>query len=327
MAAERAQSGQAHAFWSGTLTFGLVSVPVDLYAAVRPRPTSLRLLGPAGQPLVRRFFCSKDGRALTGDEIVRGFPLEDGRFVVVSDEELEAAAPESSRDIELRRFVKREEIDLRLLERSYILAPAGQSAKAYHLLTETMERSGRAGIATFVMRGHAYIAAIFAREGILRAETLRFLDELRSPEDLSVPLRGRASPKRIRELRTALDALKEDALDESLLRDEEAAALTHLAQKKRAASIDVVELDEVPPNEDEDESGDGATVVDIMHLLKERIGAAPSSPPPEPSGALEHESKQALYERAKALGVPGRSGMSKQALVEAIRKREGAAPR
>ena len=153
MAEERDAAPNPRAFWSGTLTFGLVSVPVDLYPAVRSRRTALRMLGPDDQPLVRRFFCSVDLKPLGQDDIVRGYENDDGSFTIVADEELDALAPRKSRDIDLRRFVKREEIPRQLLERPYVLAPAGDSTKAYHLLAETMERSGKAGIATFVMRG------------------------------------------------------------------------------------------------------------------------------------------------------------------------------
>src|SRR6202008_4167603 len=174
-------------FWSGTLTFGLVSVPVDLYPAVRSRRTALRMLGPGNQPLVRRYFCSVDGKALEPDDIARGYENDDGSFTIVADEELDAPGPRKSRDIDLRRFVAREEIPRQLLERPYVLAPAGESTKAYHLLAETMERTGKAGIATFVMRGKEYLAAIFAEAGSLRAVTMRFAAELRTPSDVGLP--------------------------------------------------------------------------------------------------------------------------------------------
>src|SRR5207248_7073669 len=106
---------------------------------------------------------------------------------VVTDEELERLAPEKSRDIDLRRFVEAEAIPPMYFERSYFLVPAGGSAKAYRLLAATMEETHRAGIATFVMRGKEYLVAILSENGILRAETLRFSDEIRSPEDVGLP--------------------------------------------------------------------------------------------------------------------------------------------
>jgi DNA end-binding protein Ku len=334
---------EARPFWSGTLTFGLVSVPVDLYPAVRQSRIALRMLGPDGHPLARRYYCSEEGQELQSDEIVRGYPYEDGRFIVVTDEELEAIEPRKSRDIDLRRFVERSAIDPRLLERPYVLAPSGESTKAYHLLAETMERSGRAGIATFVMRGKEYLAAIFAEGGLLRAETMRFADELRTPEDVGLPPVRRITGARRREMDAALQPLLSDELDQSRLSDEDAVRLLELAQRKRAESRDVVEVPEVvAPDAEDDEA---SNVVDIMSLLKQRVGAlqtsqASAAPPTraERSSSAEHAkvlrppqpsanraapaelSKKELYERAKALDIPGRSNMSKEELVAAVQK-------
>jgi DNA end-binding protein Ku len=328
---ERDVAPSPRGFWSGTLTFGLVSVPVDLYPAVRSRRTALRMLGPDDQPLVRRFFCSVDNKALGPDDIVRGYENDDGSFTIVTDEELDALAPRKSRDIDLRRFVKREEIPRQLLERPYVLAPAGDSTKAYHLLAETMERSGKAGIATFVMRGKEYLAAIFAEGGSLRAVTMRFVSQLRTPDDVGLPRVARPSAERRQEMERALAELTEDELDLKLLDDEYANALRELAEAKRQAGRDVVEIEEAPP-EDEQESAD---VIDIMAVLKERMGGAERKPAraqparaaarPAATRAAGHDaltemSKKELYERAKELGVQGRSGMSREDLIAALRK-------
>ena len=98
------------ALWSGTITFGLVSIPVDLVSAIRDRQTSMRMVDAKGQLLGREYVCPADGKTLSGDDIVRGYETDDGKLVVVTDEELEAIAPELSRDIELRRFVPFEQI-------------------------------------------------------------------------------------------------------------------------------------------------------------------------------------------------------------------------
>ena len=330
MAAEREGALNPRAFWSGTLTFGLVSVPVDLFPAVRGRRTALRMLGPDDQPLVRRYFCSTDGRALAREDIVRGYENDDGSFTVVADEELDALAPRKSRDIDLRRFVAREEIPRQLLERPYVLAPAGESTKAYHLLAATMEKAGRAGIATFVMRGKEYLAAIFAEGGTLRAVTMRFADELRTPTDVGLPSAARPSADRRQEMERALAELTGDALDTTLLEDDYAARLVELAQAKREAGKDVVEIEEAPP-EDEETSAD---IIDIMAVLKQRMGAARPSERAGPARApqrapaarasggdvLAGKSKKELYEQAKKLALPGRSSMSREELIAALQK-------
>lgn len=314
MAEEQSASPDPRPFWSGTITFGLVSVPVDLYAAVRSRRVPLRMMSPEGHPLQRRYFCSAEEKPLSSDDLVRGYEWENGEFTVVAEDELDELAPQKSRDIDLRRFVDHSEIPPRLLERPYILAPAGESTKAYHLLAETMERTGRAGVATFVMRGKEYLAAIFAEGGLLRAATLRFEDEIRTPADVGLPKVQTVPAKKRRDMEKALQKLKDSALDESLLQNEDSARLLELAESKRAKGRDVIEVPEAPPAEEPE----SAEIIDIMAILKRRVGATQGSGTP-PAENLARKSKKDLYEQAKALDVPGRSQMTKEELIEAIR--------
>jgi DNA end-binding protein Ku len=183
------QRAVPRAFWSGTITFGLVSIPVDLFAAVHGRDTSMKMVDEKGRPLGRQYY-SEDDRKLTDEHIVRGYETDSGEMVVITDAELDAAAPELSRDIELKRFVP-----LAYFQRPYFLVPSGRSTKAYHLLAETMKRAGRVGIGSFVMRGHEYLVAIISDGGVLRAETVHFADELRSPEDMGLPKRAKVPAK------------------------------------------------------------------------------------------------------------------------------------
>jgi DNA end-binding protein Ku len=179
-----------------------------------------------------------------------------------------------------------------------------------------MERNGRAGIATFVMRGKEYLAAIFAEGGTLRAVTMRFASELRTPDDVGLPPVARAPAQRRQEMERALAELTQDSLDLELLEDEYAAQLLELATAKREADRDVVEIEEAPA-EDEDTS---AEVIDIMAVLKERIGAGERKPARAAGDALEGKSKKELYEQAKKFGLPGRSAMSREELIAALRK-------
>ena len=150
------------------------------------------MLGPDGQPLARKYYAEKTGKDLDADEVVRGFEVTKENFVIVTDEELERLAPEKTRDIDLKQFVPAESIPPIYFERGYFLTPAAGSQKAYKLLAETMDQSGLAGVATFVMRGKEYLVAIFSDKGILRAETMRFADELRSPADVGLPKKKEA---------------------------------------------------------------------------------------------------------------------------------------
>lgn len=258
------QEPVTRSFWSGTITFGLVSIPVALYAAHRSQGVSLRMVSPEGTPLTRRYFTSRDDRALDAGEIVRGYEIAKDKFVIAEDDELERLAPERTRDIDLRQFVKVDEIDPMYFERAYYLTPAGQSTKAYRLLARVMEETGRAGIATFVMRAREYLVAIMAENGILRAETLRFADELRTPEAAGLPEPARPGAAAVRAMDRAIGKRLEDALDPKELADHSADRLLKLVRDKVRAGDDVVHVEER-------ESDGGSDVIDLMEILKRRL--------------------------------------------------------
>ena len=256
---------RARAFWSGTITFGLVSIPVNLFPANRSGGVAFRMVDGDGTPLARRYFCPRDDKPVDWDEIVRGFKLDDGDYVEVTDEELEALEPRKSRDIDLRRFVPAEQIEPIYFERGYYLTPGAESTKAYMLLAETMERAGRAGIATFVMRGKEYLIAIFAEHGILRAETLRFVDEIRSPEDVGLPDRPRLKPADVKKMEAAIKSHTSAKLAPTELQDEYAQRVLELVKKKERKDEDVVPAPAEPTEEEE------VSVIDLMEVLKRSL--------------------------------------------------------
>lgn len=326
------------AFWSGTISFGLVSIPVDFYAAAQPRHTAMKMVDAEGHPLGRRYIGASGGKALANDEIVRGYEADDGRTVVITDAEFESAAPETSRDIDLARFVPLAQIPPSYFVRPYFLAPTERAGKAYTLLAQTMERTGQVGIGRFVMRGHEYLVAIIAEGGALRAETLRYADELRTPEDVDLPAAAAPAKKRITEFARAIDGLLEKRLDLHELEDREAEALEALARKKLKAHRDVIRLADA---EDETPEEGGAEVIDLVQLLRKSLGGQVSAAPAAHAHAsakaargkvapaksrraaeatdLDAMTREQLYERATALGIAGRSKMDKHALVKAVR--------
>lgn len=247
-------------FWSGTLTFGLVSVPVELFTAVRRQSVSLRMVGPQGRPVERRYVSSKDGRTLEADAIVRGIDV-DGTWVTVTDDELEALEPDKTREIDLQRFVTRDAIDPMYCDRPYLLLPDGEVTKAYRLLAAVMEESGLAGVASFVLRGREYLVAIFADDGVLRAETLRRDDEVRSVADVGLPALVASDPARVKTMRQVIDDQLEEALPLAELTDDRSRRLRELAAAKPAKSTVPAEVHEGSGN-----------VVDIMDVLKQRLG-------------------------------------------------------
>jgi DNA end-binding protein Ku len=250
-------------FWSGTISFGLVSIPVNLFPATRDSRVALRTLSPEGDPLKRDYYSAETGRDLEEAETVRGYQTSSGKVVTVSEEELERLAPEKSRDINLRVFVERSEISPLFFERGYILTPADKSGKAYRLLAEIMELSQRAGIATFVMHGKEYLIAILASGGILRAETMRFSDEVRKPSDIGLPKRKRPPSMAVEKFHSAIERLSKNTLDLDEMRDKYAERMLKFIQKKRAKQQNVVETSAAQRGP--------AEVVDLMEVLKRNL--------------------------------------------------------
>jgi DNA end-binding protein Ku len=256
--------------WSGTLSFGLVTIPVQLYSATHSARRSLRMLSPEGTPLARRYF-DENGKVLENDALARGYELDDGHFVVIEDEELERLLPDQSRDIDLSRFVPVDAIPPLYFEHAYILAPGEGGSSAYRLLSATMERLGKAGIATFVMRERQYVVAITAHDGVLWAETLRFQDELRSKESIGLKAHT-ASESAVKEMRSAIKGLKAARVSERELKDSYWQRVEKLVAKKKAELRDVV-----PANTESAPEESTAEVIDLMEVLQKSLARSRAS--------------------------------------------------
>ncbi|MFZ2492255.1 MAG: Ku protein [Thermoanaerobaculia bacterium] len=297
---ELEQGGGSRPFWSGTISFGLVSIPVAIFAANRPRTSSLKMVSEEGTPLQRRYVCSEDEQELDWSDIVRGYEIEKGKFVVVTDDELEAIEPRKSREIDLRLFVARDEIDPKYFERGYFLTPAGGSNKAYRLLAAIMERTGRVGVATFVMRTKEYVVAILAENGILRAETLRFADEIRSPGDVGLPKVAKAPAAEVKWFDEAIRK-QTGKLDLHEMLDDYAERLEALARDKQKRGEGVVEQS-VPIESDET----GGEVVDLLEVLSRSLGGTTGAKrkparkaPAKPKGGTARKSRAVAPSRKR----------------------------
>jgi DNA end-binding protein Ku len=265
--------------WSGTLSFGLVSVPVQLVSANRGSRPAMHMVTDDGAQLARRYFTEKGRKPLTGDDIVRGFEVAKGEYVVVEDDDLERLAPEVTRDIDLTTFVPVDDIDPMYFVRAYFLIPGQGGAKPYRLLAKVMEDTGRAGIATFVMRGKEYLVALIAENGILRAETLRFADEVRTPQDVGLPKPARVAAADERKVATQMKKLYKATFNPKELTDSTAAELVKIAKKKMKAGDDVVKI-KAADAEPAEPTGD---VIDLLERLKRSLktnGASEKSSAP-----------------------------------------------
>jgi len=292
--------------WSGTITFGLVSIPVELVTAVRPRQTAMKLVDKADHALGREYHCSKEDKKLSQDELVRGYETDSGKMIVITDEEFESVAPEMSGDIELRNFVPLEQIPPIYFNRPYFLAPSGKSTKAYHLLTATMEKAGRVGIGSFVMRGHEYLVAIIADNGVLRADTLRYADEIRTPETIGLSKRGKATASKVTQFVKIIEDLTRTDLDLTELEDQEAKALEKLAATKQKEDEDVIHQRGLEQAEGEE---GGAKVIDLMAVLRKSLSKSAVVKTAEESApiSLDQRRKERAAEAAsRSTGSPKR---------------------
>ncbi len=172
--------------WSGTISFSLVAIPVQLVKAVEPGRVSFRLLHSKDySPLQRRMFCPEEDKMVPPDEIIRGYEIGPGKYILITDEELESVSPERSRTIEIVEFIDLKEVDSIYYDHPYYLVPSKGGEKAYRLLVEAMRRTNKAGLAKFVLGEREYLVAVKSTEGALALITLHYRDEILPDEGIS----------------------------------------------------------------------------------------------------------------------------------------------
>jgi DNA end-binding protein Ku len=198
--------------WKGAVTFGLVSVPVSLYPATRRQAElSFRMLHEKDKaPIQYKKFCSEEDKEVPWNEIVKGYEFEKGQYVVMSDEDFEKAKTESTETLDIREFVPLEQINVAHFESPYWIEPTRQGRKAYALLREALQDSGRVGIGTFVMRQREHLAALRPVGKALMVTTLRFPDEIRNAADLDLPGDEKLAKKEIELAKKLVDTLADD---------------------------------------------------------------------------------------------------------------------
>jgi DNA end-binding protein Ku len=202
----------ARSLWSGSLSFGLVNVPVAMVTAVRDLDLHFRQLhAKDGAPIEVQRWCSKEDVEVPFDEIEHSFEFDDGSQVIISDEELEAIEPRRTRTIDIEQFVDLDEVDPVYFDHPYYLLPAGSddgSARAYRLLVEVMARTGRAAVGRFVMRAKEYLAIVRAQDRALMLSTLLFADEVRPTKDIEAATQKAHKPS-AQQLKAAVAVIEE----------------------------------------------------------------------------------------------------------------------
>jgi DNA end-binding protein Ku len=252
--------------WSGSISFGLVNVPVKLLTATSPKDVRFHQLHKAdGGRVNMKRVCSVDGEEVDYSEIVKGYEIRRGEYVVVSPEELESLAPEASRVIEIEEFVELSQIDPLFFEHSYYLVPDGPAARPYALLVEAMGGTGKAGIGRFVLRTKQYLAALRPKEGALVLSTLLFADELVAAGELEVQTAKDTKPTQ-RELdmaRQLIDTFSAE-WDPAKYKDDYREKLLAMIEAKGEGNE--ISVPEPPP--------EPAQVVDLMAALEASLARA-----------------------------------------------------
>ena len=258
--------------WSGSLSFGLVNVPVALVSATRDLDVHFNQLdSETGQRLHVERICKQEDKPVSYDELAKGYPREDGEgYVLLTEDELAAAQPEKTRTIEIDEFVDVADIDPIYFDHPYFLVPNADNEgalRAYRLLTGVMEQTDRAAIGRVVMRTKEYLVAIRVRDGLLSLVTMRFADEIRPADGLNLP--GKKDQPSKEELSHAVSLIEElgNDWDPSRYEDRHRERLLKIVdQKRKGKTIKAPSEPEVPK-----------AVPDLMAALRESLEAAKGS--------------------------------------------------
>ena len=253
----------ARPLWTGTLTFGLVTVPIQIYTAVRDKGPRFRMLRRRDKsPIQFQRVAQRDGEVVEWDDIVKGYEYEKGRFIALSEADFEKAAVKKDRAIEIQDFVDASAIDDRYFDKPYYLLPGKGGEAAYALLREAIRKSERVGIARFVMHGKPHLAAIEAIGDALVLSTMRFPEELAQPDEYQFPS---GKGVRARDLALAERLIDEFASDwdPSKYTNEYRRNIMEIIEARRKRTEPELEAESTPRS---------AQVVDLMERLRKSLG-------------------------------------------------------
>lgn len=256
------------AIWSGSISFGLVNIPVKLYSAVSRKNVSFNQIDRrSGSRVKQKRVSAADGSEVAYEDIVKGYELASGEYVTVTDDELAALDPEAVRTIDILEFVDLADIDPLYYDAAYHLVPDEATAKPYKLLATAMEDSGKVGIARFVMRTKQYLAAVRPQGGRLVLSTMVYDDEIVRPEEIGgFDALGRVELNE-RELAMAeqlISSLAEEFAPEKF-HDTYREAVLELIERKAAGETDLVPVAAAPSND---------KVIDLLAALEASVKAA-----------------------------------------------------
>jgi len=256
------------AIWKGTISFGLVNIPIALYPATRKEELRFRLLRAKDlSPVNYKRVAEKDGKEVPWDQIVKGYEYEKGKYIVLKDEDFQRVDLEATQTVDIQDFVEQEEIDPVFFYKPYYLEPQKGGDKAYVLLRETLERTGKVGIAKVVIKTRQYLAGVKAENHVLVLELMHFAEELADPDKLHVPKKIEPAKREI-DMATALVNSMSSKWQPKKYRDDYRDALMEVIEEKVEAGGK--ELEEKPKKK-----GPPSTkVIDLVAVLQESLNQA-----------------------------------------------------
>ena len=263
--------------WGGSISFGLVNIPVKLYLAAKSERIGFRMLHSKDQaPVQFRRFCSAEDREIGYEEISRGYEYEKGRFLMLEDSDFERIDRAAARTVDIQQFVDRSEINPIYFETPYFLEPARGAERAYALLREALRRTDKVGVAKVVLKEREYLAAVHVVGETLMMSTLRYAAEVREPAGLNIPAEDLELPKKQVDLALTLIEQLAAPFEPEAYRDTYHEQVAQMIQEKLAG---------VPAPEREVAPGAPVQVVDLVEVLQRSIKQAKQRAGPAPAEA------------------------------------------
>lgn len=285
----------ARSIWTGSISFGLVNIPIRVNTAVREQGVHLHMLTPDGKCRLRRkLVCPDTGKEYDFGSTARGYEVAPDQYVMVTDEEIKSIKPEAGRMIEITEFVKLTDIDPMYFERAYYITPDERGTKAYQLLYKSMEEKGRVAIGRMTMREKQYLIALRPHNGLIVMETMRYADEVVNPkEEFDIPKKVDVNAGELKMAEQLIEALTTDSFDPSKYHDEYREKLMELINKKAEGEEVVVhaaEEEDLPP------------VINLMEALQKSLASARKAGGDESPADVAKAAKAARTGNGKAGG-------------------------
>jgi len=254
----------ARAIWKGSISFGLVNIPIALYPATRREELKFRLLRKSDlSPVNYKRVAEKDGKEVPWDQIVKGYEYEKGRYVVLKDEDFERVDLEATQTVDIQDFVDQEEIDPIFFYKPYYLEPQKGGDKAYALLRDALKDSNKVGIAKVVIKTRQYLAGVKPEDGVLLLELMHFADELADPEKLHVPKKLEVGKREMTMARSLIDSMSSKWEPQKYKDDYREALMEVIEEKVEAGGKEIEEKPRKAPKP--------TKVIDLVSVLQKSL--------------------------------------------------------